>query len=80
MVGKQIIGFDFVAEGTETFRPVNPATGEKSTFEYYKATAAEVETAVQKAATAFQVYRKKTGIEKAIFLSLTLLSKYSVEI
>ncbi len=68
MVGKQIIGFDLVAEGSEKFQSLNPATGEKLLHEYYKATEAEVDSAVQKAAKAFQVYRKKSGSEKAIFL------------
>ncbi|MEJ7677709.1 MAG: aldehyde dehydrogenase family protein [Segetibacter sp.] len=68
MEGKQIIGFELVANGSETFQSVNPATGKKLPKNYYKATAAEVEMAAKKAAAAFQVYRKKSGSEKAIFL------------
>jgi alpha-ketoglutaric semialdehyde dehydrogenase len=65
--GKQIIGFGQSAEGIDTFNSVNPATnGVVGVF--YKATPAEVEKTVAKAATAFQVYRKKSGAEKAAFL------------
>lgn len=65
--GKQIIGFEQSAEGTETFKSVNPATGETVGI-FHKATPAEVDKAVAKAAAAFQVYRKKSGKEKAAFL------------
>jgi 2,5-dioxopentanoate dehydrogenase len=66
--GKQIIGFDLIAEGSETFYSFNPATGEKMQYRFTKATSKEVTLACEKAATAFQVYRKKSGVEKAIFL------------
>jgi len=65
--GKQLIGFEQSAEGTDTFKSVNPATGE-TVGVFYKATPGEVEKATAKAATAFQVYRKKSGHEKAAFL------------
>jgi NADP-dependent aldehyde dehydrogenase len=65
--GKQIIGFELSAEGNELSRSVNPATGEKIA-DFHKATANEVEKAVAKAASAFQIYRKKSGAEKAAFL------------
>jgi alpha-ketoglutaric semialdehyde dehydrogenase len=66
--GKQIIGFDRVAEGTETFQSANPALGTKLEYKFVKATVQEANMACEKAATAFQVYRKKSGIEKAVFL------------
>ncbi len=66
--GKQIIGFSRVAEGSETFQSSNPALGSKLDYNFFKATNTEVELACKKAASAFQVYRKKSGIEKAIFL------------
>ncbi len=68
MEGKQIIGFELVANGSEKFQSVNPATGEKLSQNYFKATAEEVEIATKKAAAAFQIYRKKSGSEKAFFL------------
>jgi 2,5-dioxopentanoate dehydrogenase len=66
--GKQILGFNVVAAGKETFRSVSPATGLPLEFEFTKATLTEVEIACDKAAKAFQIYRKKSGIEKAVFL------------
>lgn len=65
--GKQIIGFELSAEGNELSRSVNPATGDKIA-DFRKATPNEVNRAAAKAAAAFQVYRKKSGVEKAIFL------------
>ena len=65
--GKQLIGFEQSAEGTETFNSINPATGEKGGV-FYKATQAEAERAALKAAAAFQEYRKKSGAQKAAFL------------
>ena len=66
--GKQIIGFELVASGTQSFHSFNPATGQKLHYQFKKATPGEVNKAAEKAALAFQVYRKKSGIEKAIFL------------
>ncbi len=64
---KQIIGFEQSAEGKDMLHSVNPATGEK-VGDFYKATADEADKAVEKATAAFQVYRKKSGKEKAAFL------------
>jgi 2,5-dioxopentanoate dehydrogenase len=66
--GKQLIGVSSSAEGESTFQALNPATGEKLPTQYYKATKAELESAAQKAQAAFKIYRKKSGIEKALFL------------
>ncbi|HEY8934824.1 MAG TPA: aldehyde dehydrogenase (NADP(+)) [Cyclobacteriaceae bacterium] len=66
--GKQIIGFEIVAEGSESFHSFSPATGEKLSYRFNKATSEEVNKAAKKAADAFQIYRKKSGIEKAVFL------------
>jgi alpha-ketoglutaric semialdehyde dehydrogenase len=66
--GKQLIGVSSSAEGESTFQALNPATGEKLPTQYYKATKAELESAAQKAQSAFKIYRKKSGIEKALFL------------
>jgi len=65
--GQHIIGFEQSADGTTTLPSVNPATGE-TLGEFPKATPAEVDKAVAKAAAAFQVYRKKSGADKATFL------------
>jgi len=66
--GKQIIGFELSAEGNESFQSVNPALGTKLEYNFHKATSGEVNKAVEKAALAFQLYRKKSGAEKANFL------------
>jgi len=66
--GKQIIGYEQVADGTESFQSENPALGIKLEYRFSKATEKEVNRACEKAAAAFQVYRKKSGIEKADFL------------
>jgi alpha-ketoglutaric semialdehyde dehydrogenase len=67
IVGKQFIGFEQSGEGTDILKSVNPGTGE-TLAQFSKATPAEVDRAVAKAATAFQIYRKKSGAEKAAFL------------
>src|SRR5688500_5257028 len=66
--GKQIIGFEMIAGGSENFYSFNPATGENLSYRFNKATSKEVNLAAEKGATAFQLYRKKSGLEKAIFL------------
>jgi alpha-ketoglutaric semialdehyde dehydrogenase len=65
--GKQIIGFEQSAEGEANIQSLNPATGEILGM-FYKATPGEVDKAASKAAAAFQIYRKKSGAEKAAFL------------
>lgn len=64
----QIIGFDFSGPGTESFYSYNPALQENNEYCFFKATSEEVNLAAEKASAAFKVYRKKSGIEKAIFL------------
>jgi 2,5-dioxopentanoate dehydrogenase len=66
--GKQIIGFETIAGGAETFDSFNPASGEKLSYRFNKATSGEVNLACDSAASAFQIYRKKSGMEKALFL------------
>jgi 2,5-dioxopentanoate dehydrogenase len=65
----QIIGFDFSGSGEETFYSYNPATQRNNEYQFYKATPGEINLAVEKANAAFQLYRKKEGVEKAHFLS-----------
>ncbi len=65
---KQIIGFHFSAEGTESIYSFNPATATNNDYVFPKATATEVDMAAEKAAAAFQLYYKKSGHEKAGFL------------
>src|SRR5687767_11087982 len=66
--GTQLIGFEQRSTGDDRFHSTNPATGEVLDHVFYKATENDVNLACEKAAKAFQTYRKKSGIEKAIFL------------
>lgn len=66
--GKQLIGFDARGEGRDTFRAMNPATGEALSPVFFKATEGDVNLACEKAAEAFQHYRKRSGIDRAVFL------------
>jgi len=66
--GKQLIGFEVLAEGKESFQSYNPALGTKLDYHFFKATDREVNLACKKAEEAFQVYRKKSGVDKAAFL------------
>lgn len=68
LTGQQFIGNRQSNQGTSTFQAVNPSTGEKLESTFYEATAEEVDQAAKKAEEAFQIYRKKSGIEKAGFL------------
>lgn len=65
----QIIGFENSGAGDEIFYSFNPAKQINNNYSFLKATTGEINRAVEKAATAFQVYRKKSGAEKAIFLT-----------
>ena len=68
ITGRNIIGFETYSEGTVAIQAINPATGEALAPLFYKATIDELNYATEKAEKAFQVYRKKSGKEKAIFL------------
>jgi len=68
LTGHHFLGSSRSAEGQQTFQGFNPATGEALPTHFYEATPAEVGQAVEKAAAAFAVFRKKSGVEKAAFL------------
>ncbi|MHA6246770.1 aldehyde dehydrogenase (NADP(+)) [Pontibacter sp. CAU 1760] len=68
LTGKNIIGRALVAAGEETFFAVNPANGEEIAPGFTEASPQEIDEAVQKAAAAFQVYRTKSGEQKATLL------------
>lgn len=65
---RQIIGYDEPVSGTELFMSehVSGESGQK--MKIYRATIEQVGCAAAKAAAAFQVYRKKSGMQKAGFL------------
>lgn len=89
LTGRNIIGFETFSEGTVAIQGVNPATGEALSPLFFKATLDELEYAAEKAEKAFQIYRKKSGFEKANFLEKiaeeienlgdTLLERYMLE-
>ena len=68
LTGRNIIGFETFSEGTVAIQAINPASGETMPPLYYKATNDELQYAVEKGLKAFQIYRKKSGNEKATFL------------
>jgi NADP-dependent aldehyde dehydrogenase len=65
----QIIGFENAGSEGESFYSYNPAKQRSNDFRFYKATPNEINRTAEKAAAAFQVYRKKSGAEKAQFLN-----------
>ncbi len=68
MEGKNIIGYELSAQGTNTFQAIDPSTGAVLPGNFYLAAAGEVDAIAAKAASAFKVYQQKTGEEKAVFL------------
>lgn len=68
LTGKNIIGNSLSGEGKITFQAENPANGEKLAPGFHEASEKEIRLAIEKAAAAFQVYRNKSGQEKAAFL------------
>lgn len=68
MTGKNIIGQNLSGEGKEKFYGENPATGEKLEPAFYQATEKEINSAIEIASEAFQIYRNKGGNDKAKFL------------
>ncbi|MFN3851856.1 MAG: aldehyde dehydrogenase (NADP(+)) [Spirosomataceae bacterium] len=89
LTGRNIIGYETFSEGTVAFQAQNPTTGETLAPLFFKATLDELSLAVEKAESAFQIYRKKSGVEKAQFLEAIateiealgddLLSRYHAE-
>lgn len=66
--GENFIGRRRSAENKTIFQAVNPATNEILEPLFHEATAKEVNEAVEMADSAFRVYSKKSGKEKAEFL------------
>jgi 2,5-dioxopentanoate dehydrogenase len=66
--GKNIIGDTQSGEGKIIFYAENPADGKRLEPGFHEASEKEIRMAIEKAATAFQEYRNKSGKEKADFL------------
>lgn len=68
LTGRNIIGETLSGSGAETFHARNPATLTQLPKAFHNATQDEINEAVHLAKIAFQRYRIKSGIEKAVFL------------
>jgi 2,5-dioxopentanoate dehydrogenase len=66
--GRSFIGWSDGKESARTFTAINPANGQPLPPKYHVASAEEVERAAQLAGSAFQIYRRMSGKEKAPFL------------
>lgn len=66
LTGKNIIGHSLSSEGDKTVKPQTAKSAETTTFKI--ATQKEVDSAMQKANAAFDIYGKMNGAEKAKFL------------
>ncbi len=67
-IGLQMIGNRMSGEGSKTFRAWAPAQQEWLPQEFREATGGETDAAVLLAAKAFNVYKKTTAAERAVFL------------
>ncbi len=66
--GKQLIGKSQSGRGKEQFSAFNPKTNEPLDAVFYEATNAEIGRAVLLAEQAFDIYRQKSDIARAVFL------------
>ncbi|MGE5810520.1 MAG: aldehyde dehydrogenase family protein, partial [Ignavibacteria bacterium] len=66
--GLNFIGNELSGEGDTIFPAINPANNTKLLPGFYEATPVEIDKAINKAEHAFNIYGKKSGKEKAIFL------------
>jgi alpha-ketoglutaric semialdehyde dehydrogenase len=67
LTGKNMIGCELSGKG-ERFHSENPSTREILYPGFFEATTSEINTAIEKAAKAFPIYRNKTAEEKGKFL------------
>jgi 2,5-dioxopentanoate dehydrogenase len=68
ITGKNLIGNTLSDGGGKIFHGENPATGIKTGPGFHEATPEEIQQAIEKSGQAFQIYRTKSGLEKARFL------------
>ena len=68
LTGKNIIGKKISGSGQNIFYAENPSNGLQLQPGFYEATTDEVNQAIEKSVSAFQHYRTKTGVERAVFL------------
>jgi 2,5-dioxopentanoate dehydrogenase len=82
--GKNFIGNQTSADGHNFFKAINPVTTQKVEPQFCEATSREIDMAVKKAYSAFQVYRNINGKGKAEFLQcvaeeILILDKVLIE-
>src|SRR4051812_45943755 len=68
LTGKNIIGGRLSSAGKTNYRAVDPVTTKEVEPLFYDASMEEVDEAILGAAGAFDVYRRKSGIDKSEFL------------
>jgi NADP-dependent aldehyde dehydrogenase len=68
LTGKNFIGNERSALGKTIFKAINPVSESAIGPDYVEATSEEINRSVEKAGEAFEVYRKCTGKERAVFL------------
>ncbi|HEU0226266.1 MAG TPA: aldehyde dehydrogenase (NADP(+)) [Arachidicoccus soli] len=68
LTGKHLIGAQFIALGNETFNAYKATDESIIEMPFYEATADEVNDACAAAASAFEIYKTKSGVEIAEFL------------
>lgn len=68
ITGKNFIGEELSAVGDITYHTVNPKTNQENEHTFHEATKEEVEKAVEKASSVFEIYKKTTGKKRAAFL------------
>ena len=68
ITGENYVGTTHSGAGGITFKTFNPKANIETETVFYEATREEVDRAVEKAAQAFHIYKKKSGAEKAEFL------------
>ncbi|MEN0047658.1 MAG: aldehyde dehydrogenase (NADP(+)) [Bacteroidota bacterium] len=68
LTGQNILGYETSKQGISTFQSYNPSTSTVLPDIFYEATTEEVNTACKKAELAFDIYRKISTSERALFL------------
>lgn len=69
ITGKNYIGSQLIADGTKTYKTINPQLNIENPWTFTEATQEEIEQAVTLADQAFKVYKNCSGQEKAAFLN-----------
>lgn len=68
LTGLNFIGDHRSGKGSTTFKGINPARDEELEPKYMEATSEEIDQAAGKAEEAFEVYRRRSGADRAAFL------------